>query len=389
MSIEVTGFGTNYTGCGALEWLWQDGPMDFTAGTAGKATFDGFNEASSEALSELFHVLDGQSSDQEALAFDPRLRSRMLSAAEHLADSELDGDRMLARRLFLVAGFVWPALGQSPSAAFAVPMRKLITAGDDRGELFASLWALVDALPEPRDSLGAFANSKLRMDAWVDRLVRVARTLPQLDQNAVEDFAVQAKAVREMDLMTRSGSVFAEQLREANNANAEAARASKSVRELAVTEADSKLSSHFAMAARKDGVVGGALAASAIAALGGSFGFGYNLLGDLEHITWSAELAKLALTLPLLAVSVYVGRLSSHYRDAARWAKSASIQLNTIDAFIQGIENNEARDEMRLQLGRRVFGDPGLGGDAKNPDTQDATALIDALANAAKNVRGQ
>jgi hypothetical protein len=301
---------------------------------------------------------------------------------------------MLLRRLFLIAGFAWPTFSPSPSAFLASQIRELISDGTDRGELFSAMFSLVDAIPvrERRrqvESVGDFANGKLRLDAWIEDLLLIARTYPTLDEHEIDELGLMAASMRESDPMTKKSSLFAKQLHVATEANASAVKAERAQRELAASEADNKLSKYFADAAKKDGSIGGALATAAIATLGGSFGLGYELLGNVQQVTWSAELAKLALTLPLFAVSVYLGRLSSHYRDAARWAKSASIQLNTIDAFIQGVENPEARDEMRLQLGRRIFGDPGLGGDAKNPDTQDAVSIIDSVANVANIARRQ
>jgi hypothetical protein len=52
-------------------------------------------------------------------------------------------------------------------------------------------------------------------------------------------------------------------------------------------------------------------------------------------------------------------------RMFARWAKTASVQVDSIEAFDQLLSTPENRDELILDLGRNVFGPPNFGEDSK------------------------
>jgi hypothetical protein len=248
---------------------------------------------------------------------------------------------------------------------------------------------LVRALPHEigsRDII-KLATVKKEIDRTVKRFLERVDDLQGLAGVRPEGrqlFKALADTLRTQDPMTDPRYSFGEQLEEIRRAALEAEAARDAAQQAAGQTADATLSGSFAGDAKKDGLVAGALSAGSIVSLFGSFVVGFRIIGDAQTIEWSTEIAKLALTLPLFAVSAYLGRLSTHYREAGRWAKTASVQLKTVDAFAQGFADVTKRDEIRFALGTRIYGDPGFGAQPKNPDVEDVTSIIDSVANVVK-----
>ncbi|MDQ0283774.1 hypothetical protein [Rhodococcoides fascians] len=139
------------------------------------------------------------------------------------------------------------------------------------------------------------------------------------------------------------------------------------------------LSAAFGEDAVRDEKIATGLSVGAGAVLLSALGIGIWIVGGDHEMTIPLVIAKVGLTIPFLGLSAYLGRLANHYREAARWARTAAVQLRSIEPFVQGFDASESREEVRLVLGRRVFGDPGFTKSAKSMDTEDAVSIIDAI----------
>jgi hypothetical protein len=84
---------------------------------------------------------------------------------------------------------------------------------------------------------------------------------------------------------------------------------------------------------------------------------GYKLLFGNADLTWQLELARLAITLPILAVAGYCAKVASHHRENARHAQWATVQLRSIRGYCDDLNADDNR-ELRMLLGRRVFANP-------------------------------
>lgn len=320
------------------------------------------------------------------------LRASLRLAYQALAECEIDEGSMLRRRLDLVRAFGYPDYETRAYTHYPQDvLRESISAPEiERDRLFKGVISmLVRALPHEigsRDII-KLATVKKEIDRTVKRFLERVDDLQGLAGVRPEGrqlFKALADTLRTQDPMTDPRYSFGEQLEEIRRAALEAEAARDAAQQAAGQTADATLSGSFAGDAKKDGLVAGALSAGSIVSLFGSFVVGFRIIGDAQTIEWSTEIAKLALTLPLFAVSAYLGRLSTHYREAGRWAKTASVQLKTVDAFAQGFADVTKRDEIRFALGTRIYGDPGFGAQPKNPDVEDVTSIINSVANVVK-----
>lgn len=66
-------------------------------------------------------------------------------------------------------------------------------------------------------------------------------------------------------------------------------------------------------------------------------------------------LSRIAISVPFFALAGYCGREAGQHRSIARWARSLAVQLQTIDAYCDPLAP-EDRSDLRLHLGKRVFG---------------------------------
>ncbi|OZD00149.1 hypothetical protein CH281_17100 [Rhodococcus sp. 06-221-2] len=73
------------------------------------------------------------------------------------------------------------------------------------------------------------------------------------------------------------------------------------------------------------------------------------------HLAWS---------LPLFAVAAYSARLANHHRLAARWAHTSAVQVKSVPAFLQLLNNAESRESVLLVLSTRLFSTPEASDDA-------------------------
>lgn len=76
------------------------------------------------------------------------------------------------------------------------------------------------------------------------------------------------------------------------------------------------------------------------------------------YTQWQEMLLHLAVALPIVATAAYASRIARHHRLLSRWAKTSSVQVNSVEAFSQQISSDTERDRLILDLGRNVFATP-------------------------------
>jgi hypothetical protein len=83
--------------------------------------------------------------------------------------------------------------------------------------------------------------------------------------------------------------------------------------------------------------------------------------------------------------ATYASRIAGHHRMVARWAKTASVQVNSVQAFAEQLNSPENRDKVILELGKNVFSTPTYGETSK---TEHFSAIppdwVDAVKEVAK-----
>ena len=77
-----------------------------------------------------------------------------------------------------------------------------------------------------------------------------------------------------------------------------------------------------------------------------------------SYTQWQDTLIHLAVALPIVGAAAYASRIARHHRLLSRWAKTASVQVNSVEAFSQQLSNDAERDKLILELGRNVFATP-------------------------------
>ena len=80
---------------------------------------------------------------------------------------------------------------------------------------------------------------------------------------------------------------------------------------------------------------------------------------------WIDTLIHLVVILPIVGAAAYASRIALHHRLLARWAKTASVQLDSVEAFAQMLSDDADRNKLILELGQNVFAAPRYGDDSK------------------------
>jgi hypothetical protein len=153
-------------------------------------------------------------------------------------------------------------------------------------------------------------------------------------------------------------------LREANRAADKAVRVAQTAAEDARTAAGvasrSKLTTRFAALAKKHfwaatlfrvltaaGVVGGIWAVLHIPVA--------EVVSGTDTATAEAIL-RVSLLAGVLGLATYFGRQAAYHRDVSTWASTIKEQLLTFDGYIDPVNDDDLRDQMRAAFAARVFG---------------------------------
>jgi hypothetical protein len=71
-------------------------------------------------------------------------------------------------------------------------------------------------------------------------------------------------------------------------------------------------------------------------------------------LKWNEELARLASTLPLVAIAGYAARIANQHRENGRWHRIMAVRLQTINDFTSGLSRRDAHS-LKGSFGRTVF----------------------------------
>ncbi len=161
----------------------------------------------------------------------------------------------------------------------------------------------------------------------------------------------------------------------------------KAAQQAAGAVSESELATAFKAYANRSDWTAALLSGGSVVALLGALWFGYEMVHGAEAMPTSLVLGKAALTLPILAIAAYLGRLAGHERDASRWSRSAQVQLQTLDAFTKGLEDPTARDAVKSILARRIFSTPDFGGSGSPSDVVDTIELVKTITDTVQKVK--
>jgi hypothetical protein len=113
------------------------------------------------------------------------------------------------------------------------------------------------------------------------------------------------------------------------------------------------------------------------------------LLVAAGPLSWQETIGRLAASLPLFAIAGYAARVAKQNRQNSHWAKTMAIQLRTISAYSESL-NEKSRNALRLEFGRRVFADPLVTGSTDVGKTDlvppDLSASVDRLSEVLASV---
>lgn len=128
--------------------------------------------------------------------------------------------------------------------------------------------------------------------------------------------------------------------------------------------------------------IGMSAAAAALATL---FIFGpiLGMISDFGTNDYPHLFQRIVFLAGILGLAGYFARQAHHHRAMANWARSVDVQLQTFEAFLDPVSNEDVRNELRQAFAVRVFGDhPAMKGEP--PVTSSAAVLDAAVSLAAK-----
>jgi F0F1-type ATP synthase assembly protein I len=103
------------------------------------------------------------------------------------------------------------------------------------------------------------------------------------------------------------------------------------------------------------------------------------------YAQWIQTLLHLIIILPIVGAATYASKNAAHHRVVARWARTASVQVNSVEAFAGQLSNQENRDKLILELGKNVFSTPAYGDPSKVEHfSAIPNDIVDALKEVAK-----
>lgn len=128
-------------------------------------------------------------------------------------------------------------------------------------------------------------------------------------------------------------------------------------------------------------IVGGAVAA--IFLIGPALGLQalHIAAGDYVHL-----IQRIVVTAAIFGLAAYFARQAHHHRSMANWAASLAVQLQTFEAFLDPIADDQEKHELRKSFAARAFGDhPAMKGE---PSVSASAATMDAAVALAAKIAG-
>jgi hypothetical protein len=291
----------------------------------------------------------------------------------------------IRRQVSLIAEFLYELEDSAPAVPSVAPPGTSPTV-TELGQIARKGRVVMRALAEAPHLTESLAN---RLDELTGEFERLFNDLlvsfrDELVGGAPEDFRRAALPIVDRYLEKAEARQLTEEARGARDA---AVRARDESRRAAGVTGETALATHFGDYARRERRAANVLrltTASILIAI--ALFAGLLLFHEGKDSTLELEdFAKLSLTLPLGALATYLGRESSRHRRASLWASELEVQLLTLNAFTESMPDS-LRDEIRVELGRRVF----TSAASTEPGKAQASSVADAsnlLEHAAELVR--
>ncbi len=163
----------------------------------------------------------------------------------------------------------------------------------------------------------------------------------------------------------------------------------RTTRRVAGITGETKLAQHFGDYASRERRSANRLRAACIATLFAvALGAGALIYSAGGSLTTAEEIARLSLTIPVVALAAYLGREASRHRLAAQWASELEVQLLTVDAYTEAL-SDDLREQIRAELGRRVFSSGQVVAPSNSPSAvSDTAAVIERAADLVRSAAG-
>lgn len=224
------------------------------------------------------------------------------------------------------------------------------------------------------------AYAARRILEWVRQEGReLQRTLgPELaDEAAAQLRNVQERAdfLLQINQLSSVASQLTHQQASASEVLERAEESASSVQELVSDAAASELGGEFARHARREEVQSFGWSAVVVVALVVVCLISVRLLGAADGLEWVGQLSRLAATLPIVGIAVYAARVAAHHRANAHWARTNAVQLKSIPAYTDVLDDAR-RSDLRFEFGRRIFGGSTSQLDEATPLLVDPAALL-------------
>ncbi|MEV8150434.1 hypothetical protein AB0O52_20105 [Arthrobacter sp. NPDC080073] len=157
------------------------------------------------------------------------------------------------------------------------------------------------------------------------------------------------------------------QLKRLEKATSTAEESASRASQAAGTAGESAMSAHFDSLATKEArtanwfrgsTIGAMLSGGVLAAwllLGPEVGVKALAIdaGDYVHLA-----QRVIATGAIFALAGYLAKQAHQHRTTANWARALAVQLQTFDAFMDPVQSDGAKDQLRIAFASHVFGEP-------------------------------
>lgn len=187
---------------------------------------------------------------------------------------------------------------------------------------------------------GKGASEITALQAWYDKIKEIAKNF---------DDALKAGAAADA----------------AQEALAETIRARDATVRAAGETGAASLGNHFDDVAKGEGWKATGWTVASFLGIAAIIGLSTRIVYHTVSSEWVNALLHLIVVVPIIGAATYASTLARHHRVISRWAKTARVQINSVEAFSQQLSTAANRDELILALGKNVFSAPNYGDDLK------------------------
>lgn len=90
----------------------------------------------------------------------------------------------------------------------------------------------------------------------------------------------------------------------------------------------------------------------------GPFGVDWSTVNNSTGEVWWSLIKKLLVAGGIAGIGVYFSRLAHHHRRIEVWSSSLSVQLQTLESYLEGIQDENLKDTIREKFAGLTFGGP-------------------------------